>query len=81
MSEKIYVGSGRVGNFDQIKIGLKYSQLTPNEKGYVNLIVSKRKEVDQYGKTHTVYVDDWTPIQRPTSNQPVQSFNEADLPF
>lgn len=27
-----------------------------NGKKYMELIVDKRKEVDQYGKTHTVYV-------------------------
>jgi predicted nucleic acid-binding OB-fold protein len=64
MAEKIYVGKGKTGNFpDQIKIGIRYEQLTPNEKGYVNLIVSKLITQDQYGKTHTVYIDDWKPSQ------------------
>lgn len=36
-----------------------------NEKGYANVGVSARKEVSQYGETHTVWLDTW----RPTTNQ------------
>jgi ABC-type Fe3+-citrate transport system substrate-binding protein len=28
-----------------------------NGKKYINLVVDKRKEADQYGNTHTVYVN------------------------
>jgi hypothetical protein len=28
-----------------------------NERGYLNLTVSQRKEVGQYGQTHSVYLD------------------------
>ena len=32
-----------------------------NEKGYVNLIVAERREVGQYGDTHSVYLDTYQP--------------------
>lgn len=32
-----------------------------NEKGYVNVGVSRRKEVGKYGETHTVWLDTWKP--------------------
>jgi len=62
MADKKYVGNGKVvGKFDHIAIGVKYSDLVPNEKGWCNLIVAKRREMDKYGNTHTVYINDWTP--------------------
>lgn len=71
MSEqKQYVGRGKeFGNFGNIKIGLKITDLKPNEKGYINLVIGKKKEPDQYGNTHNVWIDDWKP-------QP-----KEDLPF
>lgn len=62
MAEKIYVGSGKiVGRYGNISIGIRVADLLPNERGYVNLIVAERREPDKYGKTHSVYIDDWTP--------------------
>jgi hypothetical protein len=62
--DRQYVGSGKEGKFGQVSIGLKFSDLVPNERGYVNLIVARRKESDKYGNTHTVYVNDWKPGQK-----------------
>lgn len=31
-------------------------QTAKNGKKYLNLVVSEKKEIDQYGKTHTVYL-------------------------
>ena len=60
MSEKIYVGKGKLGKFDTIRIGLNAEKLPqPNERGYINLVVSQMKETDKWGNTHTVYVDDY----------------------
>jgi hypothetical protein len=62
MADHHYVGTGKVvGRFGNISIGIRYADLNPNDRGYVNLIVAERKSPDQWGKTHTVYVDDWTP--------------------
>ena len=32
-----------------------------NEQGYVNLVVTRRREPGKYGETHAVYLDDWKP--------------------
>ena len=32
-----------------------------NAKGFVNLGISERKEIGQYGDTHTVWLDTWSP--------------------
>lgn len=69
MAEKVYVGDGKeIGQYGNIAIGLRYSELKPNERGYVNLIVSKRKEPSKYGSTHSVYVDTFEPTK---SDEPI----------
>jgi len=35
-----------------------------NDKKYVKLIVQKKREVDQYGKTHYVAIDTFKPEQK-----------------
>lgn len=35
-----------------------------NEKGYVNLGISERKQPGQYGDTHCVWLDTWKPQPR-----------------
>ena len=65
MAEKVYVGKGKVvGNFGNIKVGLRVVDLKANDKGYVNLIISKMKETDKYGNEFTVYIDDFVPQSR-----------------
>jgi len=61
--DRKFVGSGKViGNFGQIKLGIRVSDLPePNERGYINLIVAARKETNEWGQTHFVYVDDFVP--------------------
>lgn len=55
-----------------------------NDKGYVTLGVSERREVGQYGDTHCVWLDTWKPQprgdqqqqrtpSRPTSPPPTES--------
>lgn len=88
MGERQYVGKGKViGKFGDIKIGIKATDLKPNEKGYVNLIVSEMRKPDDWGNTHTVYVDDFVPAgERKTrpATQPQQSTTQesgSDLPW
>ena len=38
-----------------------FNELETTEKGYVNLVVAKRKEVSQFGDTHYIYLDDFKP--------------------
>lgn len=56
-----------------------------NEKGYVNIAISPRKEVGQYGDTHSVTLDTWKPGQRrnaparqPAPEPPTQSAQPGD---
>ena len=50
-----------------INLGVKVEDLAEfcrkhkNERGYVNLIVAERREVGQYGDTHSVYLDTYQP--------------------
>jgi hypothetical protein len=77
--EKIYVGAAKeFGQYGDLKVSIcVYGKdketiiVKPNEKGWINLIVSKRKEPDQRGNTHSVRLDTWKP-------KPVA---EEDLPF
>ncbi len=58
--EKIFPNGGSVLN-----IGIKAEELIQfiqahtNERGYLNLNISKRNEVGQYGDTHSISLDTW----------------------
>jgi|TARA_R100001530_G_scaffold10639_1_gene10506 hypothetical protein len=83
MSEKIYVGSG-TSKFDgdQVACSLCLTDLPQehmfeyNGKKYIKLIVQKKREEDQYGKTHYVAVDTWKPEPKKEEEK-----EEKDLPF
>lgn len=87
MSEKRYVGKGReFGQYGNVKISFKLSDVTENEKGYVNLVVGNMREPDKYGNTKTVWIDDFVPQKReqaPDLMNERSGFvnNESDLPF
>jgi len=85
MAEKIYLGSGKeFGKFGDIKISFRLDtkdgvKVEPNERGYYNFIVSRRKEKDKYNNTHYVALDTWKhDNQQSNSNQ---AENTDDLPF
>ena len=66
--EKIYVGSGKeMFDGDQVSISICLSDVPKdwmfeyNDKKYVKLLVQKKREVDQYGKTHYVAIDTFKP--------------------
>ena len=80
--EKIYLGSGKqVKDYDMVNFSLNLSKLKSdasdhiyefNGEKYINLTMTKRKEVSQYGKTHTVSVNDFKPENKEEGQ---------DLPF
>lgn len=39
------------------------NNLPKTEKGYIKLVIAPRKEVWQYGDTHYMYEDDFSPIK------------------
>ncbi len=59
-----------------------------NEKGYINMTMSKRKEPGQYGDTHYFTLNEWKPewwntennIQT-TSNNTGEDISVEDIPF
>ena len=79
MSEKVYVGKGRkVGKFNQLKLGIKVSDLTPNDRGYCNILIGEMKSEDKYGNTHTAWIDDWKPTNKSVDEGTTE---ENPLPF
>jgi hypothetical protein len=100
MSEKIYIGRGKkVGQYGTIAVSIciddipdKHITKASNGKRYLNLNISEKREVDQYGYTHTVSVDTWKPDKdkapapqpKPrygTTSDTVQAQFDDDLPF
>ena len=79
MKNKIYVGSGKeFGQYGDVNIDICLSDLPAewrkksekNGKIYIRLTVSKKKEVDKYGKTHSVSVNTWKADDKKESNMP-----------
>jgi hypothetical protein len=85
MEEKKYVGSGKASNefFTNITVevtsdNFKSAVYEYNGKKYVNLTVGKKREADQYGKTHYVCLNEYKPEDKAPSNKAEES---NDLPF
>jgi hypothetical protein len=72
VNERKYVGKGKIkGNYGDIHLGLR-DLPQPNDKGYINLIVSKMRNPDMYGNECTVYVNDFVPQPRVDDVAPQQ---------
>jgi len=81
MENRIYCGSGKEkfeGNLVEISVCLsdlpKDKIFEYNNKKYIKLKVVKKREVDQYGKTHYVEVDMFEPEQK-TANEVIHETN------
>ncbi len=70
MADKIYIGDikeklfedgGSVLNVGISKADLEKMLTMVNQKDYINLKISKRREPSQYGHTHSMVVDTWKP--------------------
>ena len=63
--DRKFVGSGKgVNGYDLVNITLKKADLDGNffnynGNEYINLTVGKKREEDQYGKTHAVWLNDY----------------------
>lgn len=83
MSEKKYLGSsrniqGKFGEIQKISFSRKDLELMMdnlNEKGYINLNRIAKKEVDKYGNSHYLVIDEWKP--QPANN----SDDGFNMPF
>ena len=83
---KIYCGSGKEkfdGNLVEVSICLsdlpKDKIFQYQNKKYIKLKVVKKREVDQFGKTHYVEVDLFEPTQQSQQSAPQEE--RQDLPF
>jgi len=100
--EKIYVGGGKAGNYETVRINVCLDDCNVyadknienfNGKKYISLDVKPKREVDQYGKSHSVSINTWKPNQEPEKEeyvpqdgQPISgeqtSFDASDnIPF
>lgn len=75
MADHIYVGSGKERTFDNggsvITVSIDVDKLinackdhgynSDAGKRYIKLKVGRRREIDQYGNSHSVEVDTWKP--------------------
>ena len=85
-SEKIYVGNGTEKfDGDMVQFSLNLTKLGKdagehmfdyNGEKYIKLKVVKKREADEYGKTHYVAIDTWKP--EPKKDEVKE---EKDLPF
>jgi DNA topoisomerase IA len=80
IKEKVFDNGGT-----QLKLNIKtddfIAQLKEmSENGWVNLIVSRRKEPSDTGITHYAYQDTWKPTKQKTTNKVVE-IGADDLPF
>ncbi len=60
--------TGQFWEFFNISVNVEKLQQYANEKGYVNMTMSKRKEVGQYGDTHYFTLNEWNPEWANNSN-------------
>lgn len=53
--------NGQFGEFFNMSFNIEKLTQYANEKGYVNMTMSKRREPGQYGDTHYFTLNDWKP--------------------
>lgn len=88
--KKNYIkGSAKEHVFDNggsvIHIDMKLEDLKKiaNERGYVKVTVSKLKQTDDYGNTHSVYENDYKPAEKkaaPAAKTPLKAKAKDTLP-
>lgn len=89
MAEKTYVGKGKsTGKYDIVNFSVCLSDLPQaeineyNGKKYINLSIAPMKSADKYGKTHTVWINDFKPeVKRDESSSNDTGAEETNLPF
>ena len=98
--KKIYVGSGKEkfdGNLIDVSINLSKSSGSSKDyifeyggDKFIKLKVVKKKETDEYGKSHYVEVDTWKPESSASAEDKGMSFGDPvkkeekyddDIPF
>lgn len=80
--EKIYCWSGKnrtwtYWEFQTISLKLSELEKYVNEKGYCNIVVSKRKEADKFWNDLSVTISDY----KPKETTKWDSISVEDIPF
>ena len=65
--------SGQFGEFFNVSINVEKLQQYANEKGYVNMVMSKRREVGQYGDTHYFTLNEYNPEAQQNNSAPANN--------
>ena len=77
--------TGQYGEFFNLSFKLEELQKHVNDRWYINLVINKRKEVGQYGDTHSISLNEWTPDKSISSKtEPAKVADDIsveDLPF
>jgi len=80
--------NGQFGEFFNMSFNIEKLQQYANEKGYVNITMSKRREVGQYGDTHYFTLNEYNPENNQNSANNNSSQNNSsdeisveDVPF
>lgn len=76
--EHIFDNGGSNIHIDILKSD--FDTLPVNERGYVKLTISKLKEVDQYGNSHTITLNDWKPLAKGATGYPAKGFTAQASP-
>lgn len=82
MADKVYVGRGKeitTQYGSMININISHKDLVVNEKGYCNLTISKMKQSDKWGNTHSVSINDYKPKEKQEEIEKPLSIE--DIPF
>ncbi len=66
MADKVFCGNakeitGNYGTFYNVSLKLSELEKYVNDKGYVWVTVSKMKQADKWGNTHSVVINDYKP--------------------
>ena len=82
--------NGQFGEFFNISINVDKIKQYANEKGYVNMTMSKRKEVGQYWDTHYFTLNEYNPeanqnnsgwVNQNQNNNIESDISVDDVPF
>ncbi len=71
--------NGQFGEFFNVSINVEKIGQYANEKGYVNMVMSKRREVGQYGDTHYFTLNEYNPEANQNSNSNNQNNSSDDI--
>ena len=89
-NNRVFVGNGKkVANYDLVNFSIKMSKVKDHiyeYKGekYLRMTIGANKEgANEYGQTHKIWIDEYTPNNNVTNDVPKKEFAKAgdDLPF